>query len=129
VFQGFRQAKSANGGLILSSSQFLILPQLPQKMKLASEVVKVDSKIIILLPKIYIPETHCIIIVINEGGFSVLLKVHEQVILLMNDLTYSMIFAGSVYFTHHTPSPVPPHVNFTNKMALRAKAQTFGRCS
>ncbi len=52
VFQGFRQAKSANGGLILSSSQFLILSQLPQKMKLASKVVKVDSKIIISLPKI-----------------------------------------------------------------------------
>jgi hypothetical protein len=31
VFQGFRQAKSANDGSILSSSQFLILPQLPQK--------------------------------------------------------------------------------------------------
>jgi hypothetical protein len=36
VFQGFRKAKSANGGSILSSSQFLILPQLPQKIKLAS---------------------------------------------------------------------------------------------
>ncbi len=36
----------------LSSSQFLILPQLPQKLILASKVVKVDSKIIILLPKI-----------------------------------------------------------------------------
>jgi hypothetical protein len=59
VFQGFSKAKSANGGLILSSSQFLILPQLPQKMKLASKVVKVDSKIIISLPKILIPETHC----------------------------------------------------------------------
>jgi hypothetical protein len=59
VFQGFRQAKSANGGSILSSSQFLILPQLPQKMKFASKVVKVDSKIIISLPKISIPETHC----------------------------------------------------------------------
>ena len=34
VFQGFSKAKSANGGSILSSSQFLILPQLPQKMKL-----------------------------------------------------------------------------------------------
>jgi hypothetical protein len=33
-------------------SQFLILPQLPQKMKLPSKVVKVDSKIIISLPKI-----------------------------------------------------------------------------
>jgi hypothetical protein len=52
VFQGFRQAKSANGGSILSSRQFFILPQLPQKMKLASKVVKVDSKIIISLPKI-----------------------------------------------------------------------------
>jgi hypothetical protein len=45
-------AKSANGGSILSSSQFLILPLLPQKIKLASKVVKVDSKIIISLPKI-----------------------------------------------------------------------------
>jgi hypothetical protein len=57
VFQGFRQAKFDKGGSILSSGQFLILPQLPQKMKLASKVVKVDSKIIISLPKI--PETHC----------------------------------------------------------------------
>ncbi len=52
LFQGFSKAKSANGGLILSSSQFLILPKLPQKMKLALKVVKVDSKIIISLPKI-----------------------------------------------------------------------------
>jgi hypothetical protein len=52
VFQGFSKAKSANGGLILSLSQFLILPQLPQKIKLASKVVKVDSKIIDSLPKI-----------------------------------------------------------------------------
>ncbi len=52
VFQGFSKAKFANGGSILSSSQFLILPQLPQKVKLALKVVKVDSKIIISLPKI-----------------------------------------------------------------------------
>jgi hypothetical protein len=52
VFKGFRQAKSTNGSSILSSSQFLILPQLPQKMKLASKVVKVNSKITISLPKI-----------------------------------------------------------------------------
>ncbi len=52
VFQGFREAKSADGGSILSLSQFSILPQLPQKMRLASKVVKVDSKIIISLPKI-----------------------------------------------------------------------------
>jgi hypothetical protein len=42
VFQGFSKAKSANGGSILSSSQFLILPQLLQKIKLASKVVKVN---------------------------------------------------------------------------------------
>ncbi len=47
-----RQAKFTYGGLILSSSQFLLLPQLPQKKKLASKVVKVDSKIIVLLRKI-----------------------------------------------------------------------------
>jgi hypothetical protein len=52
VFQRFSKAKSANGGSILSSSQFLILPQLPQKIKLPSKVVKNDSKIIISLPKI-----------------------------------------------------------------------------
>jgi hypothetical protein len=52
VFQEFSKAKFAKGGSILSSSQFLILPQLAQKMKLASKVVKIDSKIIILLPKI-----------------------------------------------------------------------------
>jgi hypothetical protein len=52
VFHQFRQAKFAYGGSILSLSQFLLLPQLPQKMEPASKVVKVDSKIIALLPKI-----------------------------------------------------------------------------
>jgi hypothetical protein len=33
--------------LILSLSQFLLLPQLPKKIKLASKLVKFDSKIII----------------------------------------------------------------------------------
>ncbi len=42
VFQGFSEVKSANGGSILSLSQFLILPQLPKKIKLASKVVKVE---------------------------------------------------------------------------------------
>ncbi len=51
LFQGFSKAKFAYGGSILSSSQFLILPQLPQKMRLTSKVVKIDPKIIILLPK------------------------------------------------------------------------------
>jgi hypothetical protein len=52
VFHRFRQAKFANGGSNLSSSQFFILPQLPQKMKLVSKVVKIDPKIIVWLPKI-----------------------------------------------------------------------------
>jgi hypothetical protein len=52
VFHRFRQAKFAYGGSILSSSQFLLLPQLPQKMELALKVVKVDSKIIVSLPEI-----------------------------------------------------------------------------
>jgi hypothetical protein len=52
VFYQFRQAKFAYGGSILSSSQFLLMPQLPQKMELASKVVKVDSKIIVSLPEI-----------------------------------------------------------------------------
>jgi hypothetical protein len=37
------------GGLVLGLSQFLILPQLPNKMMLDSKVVKMDSKIIISL--------------------------------------------------------------------------------
>ncbi len=52
VFQGFSEARFAYGGSILSSSQFLILFQLPQKMKLKSKVVKIDPKIIVSLPKI-----------------------------------------------------------------------------
>jgi hypothetical protein len=44
MFHRFRQAKFTHGGLILSSSQFLLLPQLPQKMEPASKVVKVDLK-------------------------------------------------------------------------------------
>jgi hypothetical protein len=59
VFHRFRKAKFAYSGSVLSSSQFSILPQLPQKMKLASKVVKIDPKIIVSLPKIQIPETHC----------------------------------------------------------------------
>ncbi len=50
VFHQFRQAKFAYGGSILS--QFLILPLVPQKIKLNSKVVKVDLKIIVSLPEI-----------------------------------------------------------------------------
>jgi len=49
AFHRFVQAKIAYGGLVLGSSQFLILPQLPLKMMLASKVVKIDLKIIISL--------------------------------------------------------------------------------
>jgi hypothetical protein len=40
MFHQFRQAEFAFHGLILSSSQFLALPQQPQKINLASTVVK-----------------------------------------------------------------------------------------
>ena len=49
AFHRFGQAKICNGGLALGSSEFLLLPQLPQKMTLASKVVKNDSKIVISL--------------------------------------------------------------------------------
>jgi hypothetical protein len=52
VFQGFGKAKFAYGDSILSLSQFLILPQLPQKMKLTSKAVKIDPKIIVSISKI-----------------------------------------------------------------------------
>ncbi len=50
MFHQFKKAKFANGGSILSFSQFLLPTQWPQKMTLAIEVVKIDSKIIVLLP-------------------------------------------------------------------------------
>ena len=37
------------GGMVLGSSQFLLLPQLPQLMMLDSKVVESNSKIIISL--------------------------------------------------------------------------------
>jgi len=48
AFHEFGQAKFPNGGLVLGSSQFSILLQLPQKIILDSKVVKVDPKKIIL---------------------------------------------------------------------------------
>jgi hypothetical protein len=43
VFHQFSQSKFAyGGGLILSSSQFSLLPQLPHKIELASKMVKID---------------------------------------------------------------------------------------
>jgi hypothetical protein len=50
VFNQLGQAKFAFGGSILSSSHFLLLPWLLQKMKLASKVIKIDSKIILSIP-------------------------------------------------------------------------------
>jgi len=45
TFHGFGQAKFPNGGSALGLNQFSILPQLNQKMMLASKGVKIDSKI------------------------------------------------------------------------------------
>jgi len=41
------QAKFPDDGLVLGSSQFSRLPQLPPKILLDSKVVKIDPKIII----------------------------------------------------------------------------------
>ncbi len=49
AFHGFGQAKFPYGSLVLGSSQFSILPQLPPKIMLDSKVVKIDPKIMISL--------------------------------------------------------------------------------
>jgi len=49
AFHRFGQAKFPDGGLVLGSSQFSILPQLPQKILLDSKGIKIDPKIIISL--------------------------------------------------------------------------------
>ena len=49
MFHRFGQAKIANDGLVSGLSRFSILPQLPYKMMLDSKLVKIDSKLIILL--------------------------------------------------------------------------------
>jgi hypothetical protein len=74
VVHQFKEAKFGNGGSILSSSQFLLLPKLPQKTKLVSKGVKIDSKIIGLLTTIQIPETHC------RTSLLVVLVNHKQTI-------------------------------------------------
>jgi len=45
AFHGFGQAKFPDGCLGLGSSQFSILPLLPQKTMLGLKGVKIDSKI------------------------------------------------------------------------------------
>jgi len=49
AFHGFGQAKFAYGGLVLGSSQFSLLPQLPLKTMLDLKAVKIDSKLIMSL--------------------------------------------------------------------------------
>ncbi len=49
VFHRFGQTKFDFGGLILSSRQFLLLPQLPQNLMLDTKTAKIGSKIIILI--------------------------------------------------------------------------------
>jgi hypothetical protein len=45
LFHRFGQAKFSDGGSVLGSSQFSVLPQLPAKMMLNSKEVKINSKI------------------------------------------------------------------------------------
>ena len=59
AFHSFGLAKFAYGGPVLGTSQFLLLPQLAQKMMLVSKVVKIDSKIIISSSK-YKSVTHSV---------------------------------------------------------------------
>ncbi len=49
AFHEFVRAKFLDGGLVIGSSQFSILPKLPQKILLSSKVVEIDPKVIISL--------------------------------------------------------------------------------
>jgi len=49
AFQRFGQAQYPDGGLVLGSSQFSILPKLPLKTMLGLKVFKIESKISNLL--------------------------------------------------------------------------------
>jgi len=49
VFHGLGQVQFPDGGSVLGSSQFAVLPQLPPKMTLSLKEVKIDSKISNLL--------------------------------------------------------------------------------
>ncbi len=51
AFHRLKQYKFPDGGSVLGSSQFSILPQLPPNILLNSKVVKINPKIIILLRK------------------------------------------------------------------------------
>jgi len=44
VFHGFGQAQFPDGGWVLGSSQFSILPRLPPNMILSLKVVKIDAQ-------------------------------------------------------------------------------------
>jgi hypothetical protein len=62
----------------------LILPQLPQKMKLTSKVVIIDPKIIVSLPTILIPETHCTVTFMH-------LDFRDETFNLIDDVTSSAL--------------------------------------
>jgi len=49
AFHGFGKAKFLDGGSVMGSSQFSMLPQLPPKIQLDLKVVKINPKIIISL--------------------------------------------------------------------------------
>jgi len=44
LFRGFVQAKFSDGGSVLGSNQFSILPQLPLETMVCLKVVKIDLK-------------------------------------------------------------------------------------
>jgi len=44
VFHGFGQAKFPDGGSVLGSNQFSVLPQLPPKILFDSKVVKISLR-------------------------------------------------------------------------------------
>ncbi len=66
MFHSFGQAKFSDGGSILGSSQFSIMPQLPPKILLNSKVVKIDPKIIISL-HYYKSVTHSVVVTQDVG--------------------------------------------------------------
>ncbi len=49
MFHEFGQAKFPDGGSVLGSSQFSLLPQLPPKILLYSKVVKIDYNLALLV--------------------------------------------------------------------------------
>jgi hypothetical protein len=74
LFHPFMQDKLAYGSSVLSLSQFWLLPKWPIKTLLATKVVKIDLKIIILLPWSKSVKFTVCVIFCNENMFYFRLK-------------------------------------------------------